>query len=160
MSLTRERLNRWCRGRCNCPLFSLAKLPESSRHWTPAFGRDCESTAAPVSCPSMLEPRRPRAAFSDLGESTVPANCGTSRTPANMDGQHERLRLGRGCSVRRQIASSNTTSFRSDRGLSCRQSRVRVPSTPQKEIARTQALSGACFHWFGAMLMTSFADAG
>jgi hypothetical protein len=41
-------------------------------------GQDCESTAAPVSCPSMLEPRRSRAAFSNLGEFTVPAR---SRDP-------------------------------------------------------------------------------
>src|SRR3989442_15999621 len=43
-----------------------------------AYGRDRESTAAPVSCLSMLEPRRPRAAFSTLGEFTVPTICGLS----------------------------------------------------------------------------------
>jgi transcriptional regulator with GAF, ATPase, and Fis domain len=38
-----------------------------------ADGRDRQSKAAPVSCLSMLESRRPRAAFSNLGEFTLPA---------------------------------------------------------------------------------------
>jgi len=36
-------------------------------------GRDCEFTASPLSCPSMLEPRRPRAASRDLGALTLAA---------------------------------------------------------------------------------------
>jgi hypothetical protein len=62
--------------------------------------RDCESTAAMVSCLSMLEPRRPRAAFSNLGEFTVPArNC--------------RRELRRKAAFR--SAGSRTNSFRSSR---------------------------------------------
>jgi hypothetical protein len=49
------------------------KVRSSAQDRLSLHGRDCESTTAPVSCPSMLLPRRPRAAFSNLGEFTVPA---------------------------------------------------------------------------------------
>jgi len=55
-------------------------VARSCRSWTAPSGRDCESTAAPVSCLSMLVPHRRRAAFTNLGEFTLPAtSCLTRR---------------------------------------------------------------------------------
>lgn len=55
--------------------FSLEPTVDKLRRWT-ADRRHCKSTAVPASCSSNLWRRRPKAAFSDLGDFTVPANSG------------------------------------------------------------------------------------